>query len=124
MLRLLDITETGYTYLLCCSHYSQDTNPESLMFGLYFFFKDLFFIYMSTLQLSSVHWKSALDPISGSCEPLCGCWELSTRPLAEQSVLLTAEPSLQPPFSFFFLDFIFYLSDSISMVMTTYPTVS
>jgi hypothetical protein len=26
-----------------------------------------------------------------------GCWELKLGPLEEQSVLLTAEPSLQPP---------------------------
>ena len=30
------------------------------------------------------------------CEPGCGCWELKLGPLEEQSVLLTAEPSLQP----------------------------
>jgi hypothetical protein len=26
----------------------------------------------------------------------CGCWELNSEPLKKQSVLLTAEPSLQP----------------------------
>jgi hypothetical protein len=30
------------------------------------------------------------------CEPPCGCWELNSGPLEEQSVLLTAQPSLQP----------------------------
>ena len=30
------------------------------------------------------------------CELLCGCWELSSGPLEEQSVPLPAEPSLQP----------------------------
>jgi hypothetical protein len=30
------------------------------------------------------------------CEPPYGCWELNSEPLEEQSVLLTAEPSLQP----------------------------
>ena len=30
------------------------------------------------------------------CEPTCGCWELNSGPLAEQSALLTSEPSLQP----------------------------
>jgi hypothetical protein len=30
------------------------------------------------------------------CEPPCGCWELNSGPLEELSVLLTAEPSLQP----------------------------
>ena len=40
--------------------------------------------------------KRAPDPITEGCEPPCGCWELNSRPLEEQSVLLTAEPSLQP----------------------------
>ena len=30
------------------------------------------------------------------CEPSCGFWDLNLGPLEEQSVLLTAEPSLQP----------------------------
>jgi hypothetical protein len=33
---------------------------------------------------------------SHGCEPPCGCWDLNSGPLEEQSVLLTAEPSLQP----------------------------
>ena len=39
----------------------------------------------------------ALDPITDGYEPLCGCWELNSGPLEEQPVLLTAEPSFQPP---------------------------
>jgi hypothetical protein len=35
------------------------------------------------------------------CEPLCGCWDLNSEPSEEQSVLLTAEPSLQPTFIIF-----------------------
>jgi hypothetical protein len=35
-------------------------------------------------------------------EPLCGCRELNSRPLEEQPVPLTAEPSLQPQDSFIF----------------------
>jgi E3 ubiquitin-protein ligase NEDD4 len=34
-------------------------------------------------------------PITYGCEPPCGCWELNSRPLEEQSMLSTAEPSLQ-----------------------------
>jgi hypothetical protein len=30
------------------------------------------------------------------CELPCGCWDLNSGPLEEQSVLLPAEPSLQP----------------------------
>ena len=29
------------------------------------------------------------DPIADGCEPPCGCWELNSGPLEEQSVLLT-----------------------------------
>jgi hypothetical protein len=31
------------------------------------------------------------------CEPPCGCWDLNSGPSEEQSVLITSEPSLQPP---------------------------
>jgi hypothetical protein len=41
--------------------------------------------------------QKASDPIIDGCEPPCGCWELNSGPLEEQSVLLTTEPSLQPP---------------------------
>jgi hypothetical protein len=66
----------------------------SMWLDLYSFFLDLFiyFRYMTTPLLSSDQ-KTASDPITG-CEPLCGCWELNSGPLEEQSVLLTAEPSL------------------------------
>jgi hypothetical protein len=40
--------------------------------------------------------KRAQDFTLDGCEPPCGCWELNTGPLEEQSVLLAAEPSLQP----------------------------
>ena len=45
------------------------------------------------------------DPLElelDSCELPCGYWVLNLEPLEEQSVLLTAEPSLQPYFSFVF----------------------
>jgi hypothetical protein len=32
----------------------------------------------------------------GGCEPPCGCWDLNSVPLEEQSVLLPTEPSHQP----------------------------
>jgi hypothetical protein len=34
--------------------------------------------------------------ITNGCEPPCGCWDLNSGSLEEQSVLLTAELSLQP----------------------------
>jgi hypothetical protein len=47
------------------------------------------------------HQKRALVLITDGCESPCGCWELNSGPLEEQSVLLIAEPSLQPPFQIF-----------------------
>jgi hypothetical protein len=42
-----------------------------------------------------------MDIITDGCEPPCRCWELNLGPLEEQSVLLIAEKSLQPPTDFF-----------------------
>jgi hypothetical protein len=56
-------------------------------------------VHCSCLQ---THQKKASDLIADGCEPPCGCWELNSVPLEEQSGLLTTEPSLQPhslPFS-------------------------
>jgi hypothetical protein len=39
--------------------------------------------------------KRTLDSITDGCEPPCGCWESNSGPLEGQSVLITAEPSLQ-----------------------------
>jgi hypothetical protein len=36
------------------------------------------------------------DLITDVCEPPCGCWDLNSGLSEEQSMLLTAEPSLQP----------------------------
>ena len=54
-----------------------------------------YFIYVSTATVFR-HTRRALDPITVGCEPPCGCWKLNSDPLEEHSVLLTAEPSLQP----------------------------
>ena len=50
-------------------------------------------VHCSCLQ---THQKSASDIITDGCEPPCGCWDLNSGPSEEESVLLTAEPSLQP----------------------------
>jgi hypothetical protein len=50
-------------------------------------------VHCSCLQ---THQKRSSDLITDGCEPPCGCWELNSVPLEEHSVLLTAEPSLQP----------------------------
>jgi hypothetical protein len=48
----------------------------------------------------------ASNPFTEACEPLCGCWELNSGPLEEQSVLLTAV-SLAPK-NFLFIFFSLY----------------
>jgi hypothetical protein len=52
----------------------------------------------SSLVLVTLAWAYVYvsDLITDGCEPPCGCWDLNSGPLKEQSVLLTAEPSLQP----------------------------
>ena len=42
--------------------------------------------------------KRAPDIITDGCEPSCGCQELNSGPLEGQAMLLTTEPSLQPPY--------------------------
>ena len=57
----------------------------------------IFFFKMSVLSAYiPVSQKRALDPITDSCEPPCGYWELNSELLEEQPVLLSAEPPLQP----------------------------
>ena len=58
--------------------------------------KKIYFSHMIHCCCLQTHQKRASDPITDGCEPPCGCWKLNSGPLAEQSVLLTAEPSLQP----------------------------
>jgi hypothetical protein len=41
------------------------------------------------------------DFITSGCEPPYGCWDLNSGPLEEKSVLLPAEPSLQPCYLLF-----------------------
>jgi hypothetical protein len=80
-----------------CSVLSSEHVQRQRSLNLLFFFKDLFIIciwvHCSCLQIPQ---KRASDPITDGCEPPCGCWELNSGPLEEQSVLLTTEPSLQP----------------------------
>jgi hypothetical protein len=78
-------------------------------------------VHCSCLQ---THQKRASDPITGGCEPLCGCWKLNSGPLEEQSVLLTTEPSLQPNMIVFaslnifhFVKFGCYLLEACSFLM-------
>jgi hypothetical protein len=56
-----------------------------------------YFIHFIRVNCSCLqtHQKRASDPITDGCEPPCGCWDLNSESLEEQSLLLTTEPSLQ-----------------------------
>jgi hypothetical protein len=55
-------------------------------------------IYLSYLHCSCLQTlqKRESDLITVGCGPPCGCWDLNSGPVEEQSVVLTSEPSLQP----------------------------
>jgi hypothetical protein len=65
------------------------------------FFKKKRFLFIDFMcgvhyQSLQTYQKRVSDHITDGCEPPCGCWELNSGLLEEQSVLLTTEPSLQP----------------------------
>jgi hypothetical protein len=60
-----------------------------MIFFLIFFFYYLFIVFWVHCNCLQRHQKRAPNPTSDGCEPPCGCWELNSGPLEEQSVLLT-----------------------------------
>ena len=70
------------------------------LWGWFFFFKDLFIIIDKYTVSVFRHQKRASDLITGSCEPLCGCWDLNSGLLEEQSVLLPRVISPAPKETF------------------------
>jgi hypothetical protein len=75
------------------------TATSSASWFLLFSFLLCIWVHSSCLQTQQ---KRALDSITDGGEPPCGCWELNSGPLEEQSVLLSTEPSLQPTLFFFY----------------------
>jgi hypothetical protein len=61
-----------------------------------YFFRCLFTVIHKYTVAVFRHQKRASDLITGGCEPPCGCWDLNSGPLEEQSVFLATEPSHQP----------------------------
>ena len=64
-------------------------------------FKKYLFIYLFvickyTVVCLQTLQKRASDFVTDGCEPPCGCWDLNSGPLEEQSALLTTEPTHQP----------------------------
>jgi hypothetical protein len=74
---------------------------------LFLFFKIYLFIYYMEVHCSCLQTlqKRASYLITDGWEPPCGCWDLNSGPLKEQSVFLTTEPSLQPPCFVLFVGF-------------------
>ena len=63
-------------------------------FSLYIF---IYILYTMLVSMSAYIPEEGIRPIiGGGCELPCGCWELNSGLLEEQSVVLTSEPSLQP----------------------------
>jgi len=60
-----------------------------ILLFVFLFFRFTYFMCEDTVTVFR-HQKRASDPITDGCEPPCGCWELNSGPLGEQSVLLTA----------------------------------
>jgi hypothetical protein len=69
-----------------------------LLFLKFFFFKIYLLLYLGIVHCSCLqtHQKRASDLITDGCGQPCGCWDLNSRPLEEQAVLLTTDASLQP----------------------------
>ena len=67
---------------------------------LVFFLKEFIFFIIHLTLFYMLWFEGIRSPgtgVTNSCELPCGCWDLNLGLLEEQPVLLTAEPSLQPP---------------------------
>jgi hypothetical protein len=66
------------------------------------FFKKRFILFIICKYTVAVFRRQKRDSglVTDGCEPPCGCWDLNSGPPEEQSVLLTAEPSLQALFTY------------------------
>jgi hypothetical protein len=82
-----------FTYLSSYSHTCSSTCPAIHSF----FFKSYLFVCLFNACEYNV--AAFRHSRRGQLQIPCGCWELNSGPLEEQSVLLTSEPSLQsaPP---------------------------
>jgi hypothetical protein len=56
----------------------------------------IYYVYSVLPAIYACRPEEGIRHITDGWEPPCGCWELNSG-LLEQSVLLTTEPSLQPP---------------------------
>ena len=75
-----------------------------IVLGFWLIFLKYLFIYYVYNILSlcmPAGQKRTPDPIIDGRETPCGCWKLNSGLLEEQAMLLTSEPSLQPPWLIF-----------------------
>jgi hypothetical protein len=78
-------------------HGNQSINQSlSLPLSLLNIYLFIYLMYVSTLLLTSDTPEEGIRSHYRCCEPPCGCWEVNSGPLEEQSVFLTAEPSFLP----------------------------
>jgi hypothetical protein len=90
-----------YDRLLYSSSHLTNKNPLGLLNYYYFLFLFFFLkIYLHKYTVADSE-EYLSDLITDGCEPPCGCWDLNSGPLEEQSALLHAEPSRQHPISTF-----------------------
>jgi hypothetical protein len=71
-------------------------NPAHLVSACFIFI----FIHKYHCSCFQTHQKKASDLITGDCEPPCGCWDLNSGLLEEQSVFLPADISPARPLGF------------------------
>jgi hypothetical protein len=94
LFELFDLDLTLFVYVL------RNLSISFRFLFFVFFFLNRFYLFIScvceyTIAVSRHTRRGHLIPITDGCEPPCGCWELNSGPLEEQSVLLTTEQSLQ-----------------------------
>ena len=93
--------------LLCVLVLRQYTTLNILIYitNIFLFLKIyLFIICVYTVAVFKYSRRGHQIFVTDGCEPPCGCWDLNSGPLEEQSVLLTAEPSHRPPSAIPFLE--------------------
>ena len=76
---------------------------------LFFFSIIIYFMYVLYLHVCLYARWGHQSPIIDGHEPSRGYWELNSGPLEEAPVLLTAEPSLQPPVLLILSKFLYYI---------------
>jgi hypothetical protein len=88
------------TLIYFLSNPSVSSNPFLKNVYILFFKKKIYLFilckYIVAVFRHTPDQKRVSDLITDGCKPPRGCWDLNSGPSEEQSVLLTAEPSLQP----------------------------